>query len=349
MKSTDNLKGNNFPDKSKSRNIVMLVGGTDPTGGAGLAADIGICRLIQVYPMPVVSCITSQDSKGFRKMQQVDIDIFRDQLESILCDVVPDSVKIGMLPSARHMKVLAEILCLYEHGPVIFDPIMAPSEGKDNFYADWWEDRDALKLFLTQVTLITPNASELHKLTAPLRENPELKTHVEIAPEIKDKISEDDAFMMSMVSDMHLLRIFYGIERILLTGGHNKGSYLHNDFILEPRPDLECPPELMDDLDEEVTPMAYALGRITGEDIDTPNTHGTGCIYSSAIAGLLAKKVPTHIAIRLAKEIVGFLLKGGKDWRLYEEGHGPAYSVISLPEAEFPAFPINRDLSDFLN
>lgn len=335
----------------KEYGVVMLVGGMDPTGGAGLAADISTARLAQAYPMPVVSCVTSQNSKGFRTMQPVALDIFRDQLESVLSDVVPDAVKVGMLPSAAHMRVLAEMLCLYEHGPVVFDPIMAPTNGAENFSADWWEDRETLFLFFSQVSLITPNAVELHRLTEPLRNTTTFKEQFEASPILSEDASGEENYLFKLVTDLHLMRTFYGLDRILLTGGHNPGKYQYSDILIEPRPDLECPPELMKEVkaESEESPVAYTIGRIKGEFIDTPNTHGTGCVYSSAIACLLAKKVPVHIAVSMAKEILTFLLRAGKDWRLYEEGHGPAYSVISMPSSDFPGIPLNRDMTEFMN
>lgn len=330
------------------QSIIMLVGGTDPTGGAGLAADIATCRLVQGYPMPVVSCVTSQDSKGFRRLQEIDPDMFRDQLESVLNDVVPDAVKVGMLPSARHMRILAELLCLHEHGPVIFDPVMAPSEGSENFSADWWEDRSTLMLFLSQVDLITPNAVELELLASPVREDAMFKEQL-LKISYPENATQEEIRLMQLITDMHLLRMFYGLDRILLTGGHNPGLRLHSDFLLEPRPDLECPPEIIEMADDNEPPMAYSIAHFGGENVETPNTHGTGCVYSTAIACMRAKDAPYHIAVKMAKELIGFLLRAGKDWRLYEKGHGPAYSVLSMPDDKEVRMPLTHGLNDFLN
>ena len=345
----ENSSDNYIPtEKINRQSIVMLVGGTDPTGGAGLAADIATCRLVQGYPMPVVSCVTSQDSKGFRRMQAVDLDIFRDQIESVLNDVVPDAIKIGMLPSAKHMRILAELLCLHEHGPVVFDPVMAPTAGADNFTSDWWEDRSTLMLFLSQVDLITPNAVELERLASPVREDPAFKQQLENVS-YPENASEDEIRLMQLLTDMHILRISYGLDRILLTGGHNPGLRLHSDFLLEPRPDLECPPEIMEQSEDGEPPVAYSVAHIAGEKIDTPNTHGTGCVYSTAIACLLAKGAPYHVAVKMAKELIGFLLKAGKDWRLYEEGHGPAYSILAMPDDDGGRMSLTQGLSEYLN
>lgn len=361
MKDLEKDKLNSPSGLSDLKSVIMLVGGTDPTGGAGLAADIGVARMLQSYPMPVVSCVTSQNSAGFRKMQPVDIDIFRDQIESTLSDIIPDAVKIGMLPSARHARVLAEMLALYEHGPVIFDPIMAPTSGEQNFTGEWWSDSSTLNFLMTQVDLITPNAVELDRLVEQVKEITEFLQDFDVN-ELGNLAGEQDFDLLNNLTKMHLLRLHFGLEKILLTGGHNKGKHKFCDFLLEPQTEIipndlnsgDCQEENESgetENDENENIKRYSIIRFGGSKINTPNTHGTGCVYSTAIASLIAKGVPTAAAIGMAKEILGFLLRSGKDWRLYDNGgYGPAFSIISLPESSEDLQSVFKPgITDFLN
>ena len=343
----------------------MLVGGTDCTGGAGLSADISVVRMLQCYPMPVVSCITSQGPDGFRMMQPASIDIFSDQLKSVLSNVRPDAVKIGMLPSSKHLEILPLLLARFDHGPVIFDPIMAPTDGADNFNATWWEDPSTLAAFLAHVDMITPNLPELQQLAETIRRS---------ADPLPEDLPNFDTNLMKYMFDMHLVRSFYELKCVLLTGGHNADRpftdiLMHTvgteeftnpaDAENDDPQDSENQDEsqIFDDSDEidscsdtdwddeseyDDSGISYNIGIIGGDKIDTPNSHGTGCVYSTAIATLLAQDMKIHIAVSLAKRLLQMMLDFGKDWRLFESGHGPAFSIVQIPDSpdkKMPLFP----------
>lgn len=318
---------------------LLLVSGSDPTGGAGIGADIGVARLMQCYPMPVISCITSQYSKGFRMMQPVDIEIFKDQLEAVLSEVRPDAVKVGMLPSADHMKVLSEMLSIYPHGPVVFDPIKAPSKDLFGFDTDWWKNLTVLIPFMNQTFLVTPNLPELESIVENIQESGLLD--LPDSPDFPDIKS-------TTIYKMHLMRIFYGVDNILLTGGHNEGEDLHTDVLMCAKNPDEIPQEIIDRIeipdDIEGEHQAYEIGMLKGDVIETPNTHGTGCVYSTSIASLLAQGMRIEIAVALAKQFVSILLNAGKDWRLYKDqnAYGPAYSILPAVENNtYQGFPLN--------
>ncbi len=298
--------------------IVLIIGGTDCTGGAGLAADISVVRTLQCYPMPVVSCITSQGPEGFRRMQQADIEIFTDQLVAVLKNVRPDAVKIGMLPSARHMAVLAMLLSENDHGPVVFDPVMRPTDGAENFSADWWEDTGALAFFMSQVDLVTPNYPELKQLVRPAE-----KIYGQDVPEQLLAMGS----MAKYIYRINLLRQFYDIPAVLLTGGHNDDGDRYTDILLRNPSDDES------GQDESDNHNVYHVEMLGGEKVATPNTHGTGCVYSSAIASLLAQDVNLNVALPLAKRLMYIFLEGGKEWRLFKSGKGPAFSILKVPES----------------
>ncbi len=285
-----------------------------------MQADLGVARMTQIYPMTTVSCITSQNSKGFRKMQSVDPVLFADQLEAALSDHCPTVVKVGMLPSALHMDILADMLERYPHGPVVFDPVMAPSDGENNFFADWWEDSAVMHKFLKHVFLMTPNSVEVRRLARPLIDKEGKGEAGE--PEVNEDVPFDP---MDMVS-AQFLKKEYGIKHVLITGGHSKRTP-YTDFLVSDN-DLQQP-------DEAILPaQALAVTPYEGEFIDTPNTHGTGCVFSTAIACMLAKKMPVERAVHAAKMLVQLLLKAAKGIKFYDNIPGPVYLTLLSPDDE---------------
>lgn len=274
-------------------------------------------------------------------MMPVDISIFKDQLEAVLTDLSPDAVKVGMIPSRAHLETLWEMLVLHKHGPIVFDPIGAPSlTSYSVFNADWWDDLSVLVSFMNEVDLITPNLNELDKLMLNIENHVNLKL---------SEISAIDDLQSESIFKMDLVRRFYGMDNLLLTGGHNPDNDLHTDILMCSPPKGDFVEESTrindDDLDSDITMQyegkEYDIYLFKGENVMTPNTHGTGCIYSSAITSLLAKGETYPTAIGVAKRLVSLLLKSGKDWRLYEDSSacGPAYSI--LPQLE------NNDTNHF--
>lgn len=107
--------------------IVLTFAGSDPTGGAGLQADIMTLSSMGCHPLSVVTAITVQDSAGVEALFPVDADWVADQARALLEDMPVAAFKIGMLGSVENIAAIAEILSDYPHIPLILDPVTPDS------------------------------------------------------------------------------------------------------------------------------------------------------------------------------------------------------------------------------
>lgn len=141
---------------------LLICSGLDPSGGAGLIADISIARMLGTRPVGIVTALTTQNTTGVVGCRAMDPTVIRDQLTFLLQDVEVKAVKIGMIGSAEIAAAINDGLAL-TRAPVVWDPILYPSRGTiplaDSLLGP---STDALKPHLA---LITPNAHELGHLT----------------------------------------------------------------------------------------------------------------------------------------------------------------------------------------
>lgn len=142
---------------------VMVVGGMDPSGGAGLCADIQTLSALGCHAAPVVTAITVQDTASVKKYQLVGTELVRQQLQVVLDDLSPAVVKTGMLANAEVIAVLADLLREYPAIKLVVDPVM-----RSNYNNSLSEDSlvSAMKERLLPIaTLITPNLPEAEMLS----------------------------------------------------------------------------------------------------------------------------------------------------------------------------------------
>lgn len=141
----------------------LTIAGSDPTGGAGLQADLKVFKSLGVHGLSVVSAITAQNSEGIGSIFTVDKDSLEKQLHILLSDIRPDALKIGMLYSRWAVDIVADILREYSLSNLVIDPVTVSSSGislADNGTLDLIRE----KLFpLSRV--ITPNIYEATVLT----------------------------------------------------------------------------------------------------------------------------------------------------------------------------------------
>ena len=142
--------------------IVMTFAASDPTGGAGLQADILTFASMGCHPLSVVTAITVQDTRGVEGVQALDAEWVSDQARSLLEDIPVDAFKIGVLGSVESIAAIAEIISDYPDVPLVLDPVMASGRG-DELSTD--EMTDALReLLLPLTTILTPNSLEARRL-----------------------------------------------------------------------------------------------------------------------------------------------------------------------------------------
>ena len=86
--------------------IALTIAGSDPSGGAGLQADLKVFQQLGVYGMSVVTLITVQNTQGVKRLEILDPQLVLDQLEAILSDIPPAMIKIGALGSAANVEAI---------------------------------------------------------------------------------------------------------------------------------------------------------------------------------------------------------------------------------------------------
>ncbi len=142
--------------------LVLTFAASDPSGGAGLQADILTLASMGCHPLSVVTAITVQDTLGVEGLQALDAEWVADQARCLLEDMPVDAFKIGVLGSVEIIAAIAEIVSDYPDVPLILDPVLASGRG-DEFAT---EDMQAAmrELLLPQTTILTPNSVEVRRL-----------------------------------------------------------------------------------------------------------------------------------------------------------------------------------------
>lgn len=141
---------------------VLTIAGTDPSGGAGLHADLKTFCAHGVYGMGAVTAVVAQNTCGVLEYDVVRPALLAAQLDAVFSDIVPDAVKIGMLPDTTSIETVAAALEKWQAGRVILDPVMV-STSEHRLQRDEAAGVMANRLF-PLCELITPNLAEAEKL-----------------------------------------------------------------------------------------------------------------------------------------------------------------------------------------
>lgn len=142
--------------------VVLVFAGNDPTGGAGLQADIEALASMGCHAAPVVTAITVQDTSNVIHFQAIDSELVVQQARAILEDMKVAAIKIGMLGSEENVTAIHSLLLDYPAIPVVLDPVLRAGGGTELAPASLAE---AMRiLLLPQITLLTPNSDEARKL-----------------------------------------------------------------------------------------------------------------------------------------------------------------------------------------
>ena len=142
--------------------LVLTFAASDPSGGAGVQADLLTLASMGCHPLSVITAITVQDSLGIEGILPIDADWVADQARRILEDMPVDAFKIGVLGSVENIAAIAEVVSDYPDIPLIFDPVLASGRG-DELATE--EMTDALReLLLPLTTILTPNSLEARRL-----------------------------------------------------------------------------------------------------------------------------------------------------------------------------------------
>ncbi len=141
---------------------VLTIAGTDPSGGAGIQADIKTISATGSYATSVITALVAQNTQGVQAIEAVSANFITEQLNSVFSDININAVKIGMLHNKKVISAVASALEKYKPKIIVLDPVMIAKNGSELLSL---EDINFLieKLF-PLVTLITPNLFEAEKI-----------------------------------------------------------------------------------------------------------------------------------------------------------------------------------------
>jgi hydroxymethylpyrimidine/phosphomethylpyrimidine kinase len=144
--------------------IVLAFAGTDPTGGAGIQADLLTLSSMGCHALSVITAITVQDTAGVEDVQAVDSDWVSDQARLVLEDMAVAAFKIGLMGSIENIAAIAEVVSDYPDVPLILDPVLTSGRGDDLATEDMVAAMR--ELLIPQTTILTPNSREARRLAA---------------------------------------------------------------------------------------------------------------------------------------------------------------------------------------
>ena len=282
----------------------LTIAGSDPSGGAGIQADLKTFAANGVYGMSVITALTAQNTTGVKDIYTIPADFVKEQLECVFEDIPPDAVKIGMQGDADSIRVICDILSGYKKNTmadaaepdlntmkIVIDPVMVSTSGHDLINEESY--RILCDYLLPMADIITPNLPEAEKLTGMT-----ITSH------------------KGMLDAAKLLRRYFDCS-VLIKGGHALfcDTFTEYEKCLFPDPVLKhASTDLLLLFNDDKPVFLYS------DRIDNPNTHGTGCTLSSAIAAGLALGKDMKTAVREAKAYITGAIKAGLD---LGKGRGP--------------------------
>ena len=179
----------------------LTIAGSDPSGGAGVQADLKTFSALGAYGCAVLTSLTAQSTQGVTAVHPVPPDFVREQLETLLADVRVDATKIGMLGTRECVETVTALVRDRRGGPVVLDPVMVSTSGSRLLDPG---AEDAVRALLPHVDVVTPNLPEAAVLLGlePGDEAPDVPGMREQARRLQDLC----------------------VPRVLLTGGHARGA-----------------------------------------------------------------------------------------------------------------------------
>ncbi len=231
----------------------LTIAGSDPTGGAGLQADLKVFRTFGIHGLSIPTALTAQNTVSIVDVLPVEPQFFERQIETLLSDIRPDAIKIGMVYSEALVPIISKAIKTYSLDNIVVDPVTVSSTG---FGLVGERTLDTIRDLLFPISkVITPNIYEATVLTGLNIDNED--DMKEAAKRLKDM----------------------GTKVVIITGGHLERVAM----------------DLYYDGEEFLRIESF---KIKGEH------HGTGCVFSSAIASALALGYSTLESVRRAKGFV---------------------------------------------
>ncbi|HEY3138687.1 MAG TPA: bifunctional hydroxymethylpyrimidine kinase/phosphomethylpyrimidine kinase [Blastocatellia bacterium] len=266
--------------KAEKQPVVMTIAGFDPSGGAGVLADIKTISAFGCYGVAVITSITFQNTEQVVGVEHQSADAVRRQLAALFDDFEIAAVKTGMLPTAEIVQEVTDAIKAQAVRTVVVDPVFTSSSG--DRLADELAIEAMVKHLFPLASLVTPNAAEASRITK---------------IETLDKSGIERAAQAILSS---------GAKAVLITGG-DAGSDQSSDLLVD----------------------SEGAAVYEGERIKSRHTHGTGCTFASAIAGLLARGRSLRESVPIAKRYINEAILNAPG---LGRGHGPLnhFSVFEI-------------------
>ena len=268
--------------------VALTIAGSDPSGGAGIQADLKTFSALGAYGTSVITALTAQNTQGVTGIHVVPASFITEQLDTLVSDVRLDSVKIGMLANGEIAAAVGAFLRQHPQRFVVLDPVMVATSG------DRLLDQDAVHAvcaLLPFSSVVTPNLAEAALLLG-----------VRAAADVSEMRSQAVA-----LRDL-------GAPRVLLKGGH-----LTNTSNAADADDIGDAGDAVDIFADEDGTCELRAPRVA-----TTNTHGTGCTLSSALTALRPQRAGWAETTRDAKAwLTGAI--AAADHLDIGHGHGPVH------------------------
>ncbi|WP_025770382.1 bifunctional hydroxymethylpyrimidine kinase/phosphomethylpyrimidine kinase [Thioalkalivibrio sp. HK1] len=142
--------------------VILCLAGLDPTGGAGLQADIETVAALGGHALPVATALTAQDTNDVKALIPIPAEDVLAQVRPLLADIAIDGIKIGLLGGLETIGIVHDILVEHRGIPVVLDPVCRAGGGKD--LVDDALTEALVEDLLPHTTVLTPNRLELHRL-----------------------------------------------------------------------------------------------------------------------------------------------------------------------------------------
>ena len=189
----------------KPKSKILVIAGSDSSGGAGIQADIKTITALGSYAMTAITAVTIQNTTGVKSIVPIDPKEISNQIEFTSKDIKPDAVKIGMLHSTKVIKSVIHSLNVIKVKKIILDPVMVAKGGAKLI------DKKAIQLLknelIKKVSLITPNIPE-----------------AEILTKTKIRTKEDMIVAASIL-------IKLGAKNVFIKGGHLESKIVQDIFV----------------------------------------------------------------------------------------------------------------------
>ena len=189
----------------KPKSKILIIAGSDSSGGAGIQADIKTVTSLGSYAMTAVTAVTVQNTKGVKSVTPIPANEIKSQIIYTVRDIKPDAIKIGMLHSSKVVKRVIESLKKIKVKKIVLDPVMVAKSGAKLI------NNEAIQILkkklIKQVTLITPNIPEAEVLTG-----------------VKIKNKKDIILAANKLINL-------GAKNVLIKGGHLKSKTVEDIFL----------------------------------------------------------------------------------------------------------------------